>query len=257
MNKEFNKEILFDNISFLIKKLGKKIGEVETEVGVSPGYISRTSKDGGAKPGIDFIVKICGILNVSIDTLISTDLSSLTPTEQYLISFFEKLKSDTLNDDINWNVETAENLSITTDVCGNSLDNPLLEYREFYDDVDRLYGSCQVVFHSATCGDDAIINGDCYNLRLKNGVMLYIMNASKRAEQSVCAKEIWMFAPSSSVQFLCSTISNFALSDLIEDLYSTIQESMKHPKINNTLKNAIDAYMNNDITDDFIDDLPF
>lgn len=69
MAEQFNAEVLFDNIDFLIKSENRKIGEVESKAGVSAGYISRTSKDGGSRPGIDFIMNIAKVLHVSIDTL--------------------------------------------------------------------------------------------------------------------------------------------------------------------------------------------
>ena len=51
MTEEFNKKIMLDNISFLLNESGKKIGELETEAGVSTGYISRISKDEKTKLG--------------------------------------------------------------------------------------------------------------------------------------------------------------------------------------------------------------
>ena len=107
MEQKFNKTIIFDNIAFMLKESGKKIGELETEAGVSLGYISRMSKEGNAKPGIDFIMKTAEALNVSVDTLLRVDLSSLTATEKYLISFLEKLVKDTFDDKLDWQTETA------------------------------------------------------------------------------------------------------------------------------------------------------
>ena len=52
MSVEFNKQLMLDNISFLLKEFGKKIGELEAEAGVSPGYISRISKDGPSRVSI-------------------------------------------------------------------------------------------------------------------------------------------------------------------------------------------------------------
>ena len=89
MGVEFDKKRMLENISFLLKEKGKKIGELETEAGVSVGYISRTSKDENAKPGIDFILKVAEALNISVDMLLKVDLTDLTPTEKYLLSFFE------------------------------------------------------------------------------------------------------------------------------------------------------------------------
>lgn len=45
MNVNFNPRTLFENIEFLLKTQGRKIGEVENAVGVSAGYISRNSKE--------------------------------------------------------------------------------------------------------------------------------------------------------------------------------------------------------------------
>lgn len=119
MAEQFNAEVLFDNIDFLIKSENRKIGEVESEAGVSAGYISRTSKDGGSRPGIDFIMNIAKVLHVSIDTLLKVDISSLTPTERYLISFLEKLEHDTVHDLLDWERVSAESLNnIETDQNG-------------------------------------------------------------------------------------------------------------------------------------------
>ena len=38
---EFEKEKLMKNINFLIKRKNMKIGELEAELGVSTGYLSR------------------------------------------------------------------------------------------------------------------------------------------------------------------------------------------------------------------------
>ena len=79
---EFNKQTLFDNIAFLVKKHNLRIGELENASGVSPGYISRASKDGGPTPGIEFILKIADKLNVTIDTLILAPILACSPYTQ-------------------------------------------------------------------------------------------------------------------------------------------------------------------------------
>lgn len=111
MTEQFNPKVLFDNVDFLIKSENRKIGEVESDAGVSAGYISRTSKDGGSRPGIDFIMNIAKVLHVSIDTLLKVDISSLTPTERYLISFLKKLEHDTVHDLLAWERVSAESLN--------------------------------------------------------------------------------------------------------------------------------------------------
>ena len=62
MPEDFNKNRLFDNISYLIKKNDLKIGEIENGAGVSAGYIARASKDEKSKPGIEFVMKVAELL---------------------------------------------------------------------------------------------------------------------------------------------------------------------------------------------------
>lgn len=108
MMEKFNSKLLFDNIEYLIRTQDRKIGEVEAEAGVSAGYISRTNKESGGKPGIDFIMNISEVLHVSIDTLLKVNISSLTPTESYIVSFLEKMTKDTIKDLLAWEFETKD-----------------------------------------------------------------------------------------------------------------------------------------------------
>lgn len=50
-------------------------------------------------------------------------------------------------------------------------------------------------------------------------------------------------------KYLCKTSNENYLSDIAEILHSAVVENLKHPKISKTMKNSMDAFMN--------DDLPF
>ena len=254
MNDNFNSRLIFDNISYLIKEQGKKVGEVETQAGVSAGYISRNSKDSNSKPGIDFLFRVSEILNTSIDTIMKIPLSDLTPTERYLVSFFEKLKADTAADKILWERESKEYLNQLEPDINGFVHHPLFSYETCYvpsetdypDQVDK------TVF---------VINGDCYNVRLKNGVRLYLMNIVKIVHQvndsDATALEAWMM-DNSGGQCLCGTQNDQFLADLLIDLYNTVHEVLRHPQLSNSFRCAIDAFMNDDISDDSgTDDYPF
>ncbi|HHY08673.1 MAG TPA: helix-turn-helix transcriptional regulator [Corynebacteriales bacterium] len=266
MTEEFNKKIMLDNISFLLNESGKKIGELETEAGVSTGYISRISKDEKTKPGIEFIMKVAESLNTSIDTLLKVELGEMTPTERYLVSFLEKLNKDTLDDRLDWNIESADELQrVETDMNGY-VDHPLLSYETFYEESECEYPEevSRVVFISKSFDCRTAINGDCFNLRLKNNSYLYIMNISKSVhnvnDSDAFAKEIWMYTPGVGASYLCSNKDVSPLALLVENLYLTVSERMKHPRIKNELKYIIDSFMEGDIEDDISDDeeeLPF
>lgn len=99
----FDKKRCLDNIYFLAKQKGKKIGELEELAGVSTGYLSRANKeDSTSKLTIDLIVAIAQALAVSVDKLVSYDLSGLSPNERRIVEFIEKLEKDTMNGDISW-----------------------------------------------------------------------------------------------------------------------------------------------------------
>jgi len=268
MTDEFNKQIMLDNISFLLNESGKRIGELETEAGVSAGYISRITKEEKMKPGIEFIMKVAESLNISIDTLLNVDLGEMTPTERYLVSFLEKLNKDTLDDKLDWNVETADELNrMETDMNGY-VEHPLFNHETFYEESECEYPDevSRVVFTSRSFGCRTAVKGDCFNLRLKNKSFLYIMNISKSVhnvnDSDAFAKEIWMYTPEVGTSYLCSNKDVSPLAILVENLHLTISERMKHPRIKNELKYIIDSFMEDDMNDDvnenFNDnDIPF
>ena len=150
MNNEFNKKQMFENISYALKLFGKRIGELESETGVSTGYISRTSKDDGAKPGIDFIVKAADALNMSVDTLLNVNLSGLTETERYVINFLDKLNTDTNKGKLEWIARSEHDYNkLEADING-CVDHPLFSFESFYEEGDTEYPDCveRVVFIS-------------------------------------------------------------------------------------------------------------
>lgn len=255
MDEKYNSKILFDNIDFLIKSENRKIGEVESEAGVSAGYISRTSKDGGSKPGIEFIMNIAKVLNVSIDTLLKIDLSALTPTERYIMSFLEKLEKDTTNDSLPWERKSAETFEESYHVThGNvTLIRKKLTCREKDDYVEN--NASRTPFVSNSFGDNTEIYGDCFSLKLQNHTFLYFMNLSKLSSSSndleEFAKEVWIIK-SGIPHFLCSNYGNKKMTDAVNNLYEAVIENVKHPKIEPDIRKIIDSFMQGDIKDDLI-----
>lgn len=264
MNYSFDRQRLLDNIAFLVKEQKCKVGEVETAVGVSPGYISRISKEGGGTPGIEFISSIASLLKVSIDTLIYADLTKLSPTEQYVVSFLEKLVKDTDAGLLDWNRQSADSLNRQEPDYNGYVGHPLFSLQTFYEESDCEYPNevTRVVMLSRTFDCHTSINRDCYTLRLKNGAMLFLMDICKsvihKGDQNAYAKEIWLAPQHGGPQFLCGTKSNPALLPVIENAFSVAAEYFNHPQIRKDLRSVIDSFMNNDWEDDAGDDeLPF
>lgn len=264
MRSEFDKNLTFANISFLLEKKKMKIGELESKAEVSTGYISRTRKDRKTKPGIEFIIKAAYVLNVSIDTLLNIHLAALTPMERYLTTFFEKLKKDTSNDQLSWNKDTADELNqLQLDENGN-INHPLFILETSHEKGETDYPDVieRIVMRSHLPDHETHIEGDCFNLKMKNGTTLYLMSVSKTPHHkdnlNIPEKEVWMHAPGLAPRLVASTGEKSSISDLVEDLYFLVAEFSKHPRLEKELKYAIDAFIHDDdLSDDPPVDMPF
>lgn len=263
-NRNFNKSLCFSNIRELLKENSDvKIGQIESAAGIRLGYMSRLEKgDNAAEPSVEFIVTAAKLLNVSVDTLISVDLANLTPTEKYLVNFIEKLKVDTIAEKLNWNIETKYELERELVDCNGRSMHPLFDLETYFMQTETEYPE-QVtnnVYVSKSFGPNTYINDDCYNLRLKNGSTLYLMSIEKDVhrtnDKSALAKEAVMYVPHGQTQVIATNKDEYPIGILLDELYSTLKDRMKHPRVNNDVMNAIDAFMKDDLKDDE-PELPF
>lgn len=77
---------LRENIDFLIKIRKEKIGEVETAIGVSIGYLSRSK---GCDLPISKVIRTAEYFNVSVDSLIFSNFKA-----EYLKKQIAQLQSE-------------------------------------------------------------------------------------------------------------------------------------------------------------------
>lgn len=222
-------------------------------------------KDEGSKPGIEFVVSVAEFFGVSVDTLISVEFNLLTPTERYLIEFFEKLKKDTLDDQVRWIKHTPEALNHAEPDINGLVDHPLMNYETFLDDGEGEHPEevSRAVMNSNSFGSRNVISGDCFQLQMANSTSIHIMSLSKSKyrvnDPDAHCVEIWSTTDGESPQFLASKTRTSNLSYLINDLYQMVLEDSKHPRLNESLKYAIESYLSNGIVTSDIDynDLPF
>ena len=266
-NKHFDKYLLFQNIRELMKGTEIKLGQIEKEAGCQPGYMSRLDKtENASDPTAEFIITAAQMLKVSVDVLLNVKISELTPSERYIGSFLEKMVRDTVADKLTWNRETANTLnSVSTDQNGNP-QHPLFETVEYYEQngySDYPERMERVLFPSKAFEQKTIIAGDCYNIRLKNGTLLFLMSVAKGEDalpfDDWQATEVWMYQPGVPASCLCSTQNHAYIAGLVSDLYEAVAQNIKHPKVMKDYQHAINAFMNDDLTDDpaSSDELPF
>ena len=266
---EFDNSIFFSNINYLLQAQNKRTGKFETDAGVNPGYISRVSKDTTTKPGIEFVMRAAELLGVSIDTILKIDLSALNPTEEYFLNFLDKLKKNTDERKIDWQLETADYLNRFTPDDDSFLNHPLLSEEEFYVPAEEGPAVLEdhIIFKSHTYECRTSIKSPCYNFRLKNGIKFYIMNielawGTQEEIDNSQIFEVWMYDPETgSSQYITNSSKESSLGVLVESLYASIKEYFKMPKIAEPITKAIDAFMQDDLTDDVYvvseDDIPF
>lgn len=100
---DFDNTIFANNIGYLLKKNGMRVGELEEVLGISTGYISRTVKeDSKKKMSIDIVWKISRVFDTDIRTLTETEMWMSRNNTDLLTKFLERLYKDTQNDYFSW-----------------------------------------------------------------------------------------------------------------------------------------------------------
>ena len=258
--KESVKRTCISNIYFLAKRNGIKIGDIEARAELSAGYISRLSKEDNKTPlSLDMVLAASELFEVSVESLLTCNFEAMTSTQDFLLRFIDKLITDTEMNKLRWNCETADFLnSMECDINGQ-VPHPLFDYIETWTPGETEYPDkiSRAVFASRAFGNTTVISDNCFNLKMKNCSTLYIMKVKDDdgRRNSREAIEFWMFKSGHGrLEYLCDD-SDDILRDSIDRLYEVLQEDAKHPKMDDSVKSAIDAFMNDDLGSD--DDTPF
>lgn len=140
---DFDNRYLVSNINYLAKSNDLRIGDVEKLLGLSAGYISRTAKENsGKKLSVDVVWKLSKLFNISIKSLLETDLRVPYKRTEMIKRFLAKLYKKTVEDKITWSNQGGF-------VC--QLDNKYVEMGLITENEDG----------------PAIYNSDCLNPEIK------------------------------------------------------------------------------------------
>ena len=240
----FDKTLLGKNIKFLATQKGIKVGDIETEAGVSAGYLSRLANEDNKNnfPIMDLIFLISNKLDVSVNTLLSVDLSNLTPNEILLAQFFDKLSNDTQNNKLVWELESESKL----EECKQQGNHPL-----FFPVNPGDFGT-EFYYHSAY-DSSAVIAGDCYKVTVGNK-WLYLMCVSK-ANEYIKGYELYFISSNyqgyANIEQICRVYSESDLYNQIVDLRNQAAESSRHVKLSDSVRCSINDYLTQDDIDSF------
>jgi len=245
----FDKYTCLGNIRILLRNSSVKIGQIEKAAGCQLGYMSRMEKPTSTvEPSMEFICTAAKMLNTSIDSLVFADFSKQSPTEQYLIDFFEKLRKRTVENELNWEIESINYLNTLESDYHGEVEHPLFTIRSY--EEDGYAGEehiSRILFDSATFGNNTRIRDDCYHLQMPHSGILYLMDIAKykysREDIDTTAKEVWLFAPETGLQMLATDHSEVSLASEVTLLYQEVSSFAKRPRLDEGHRMIIDDFM--------------
>lgn len=101
---DFDNTLLIKNINYMAGKYNMLMKDIESVLGLSAGYISRTSNENAKKKlSIDVVWKIAKLFDVTLADLIENDLSVDNSNKALICKFIDKLSKQTLDYEISWN----------------------------------------------------------------------------------------------------------------------------------------------------------
>lgn len=110
-----NRNIIIQNIKYLCASKGIPISQLEKEISVSPGFLTRMST---SYPSIEKIVAVAKYFKISIDTLLGLNNNISFPIAN---SFIEKLIEDTAKRKIRWDSFEFKDIRLKSDKIPRSL----------------------------------------------------------------------------------------------------------------------------------------
>lgn len=283
----FDRAKLLKNISAVIQERGVKIGELETSVGVSPGYLSRLSKDDiKTLPPLDVVWRIAKALSVSMERLIEGNFDHASATVTYMQQFLQKLFEDTVNSVIDWNSKSVTDLNCILRCEDNeyfafihtNYDKEYREDRSFRDEAHYDKGTYECYRHCkitpvTSPKTNAWVDDSVFFTRMPNGQTLYLVRygmpdlLSEDAPDALIFYELYFDNPESqddAVVPICNTFGNRrVLFPDIEKLYQELKEHEFDLRISKEARSSIDCFMGKAVpqSNGFVevddDELPF
>lgn len=241
----FNKTICINNIYLLAKRRKEKIGKIEEVGHVSKGYLSKLLKDDkSTNPSIDFIVSIANYLSIDITTLISYDLSELTPSEAKLLTFLDRLLQKTCDDEIIWTEHSSQEFEeITIDSKNNEkllhpLSQPVIS--ALSNNVSRSE------YKSLFCVNEVFEPIEYfYSYDFNKTSILFVpvkKTLSPEDEHNVFF-EMYTIKNNKANKLYSSTLNNSMFNNKLSHLYQAITDSLLHVHLNEDTMDIIDDFM--------------
>ena len=240
----FNASILYANIKYLAKIYGVKLGDIEADAEVSPGYLSRLGSketDKTSSVVVDLMVSASKKLKVSIDTLLYRDLSKATESEGKIIQLINKLTLETNEGKRGWNKQSEEVFANRVPLKKGI--HPLSVRGEYNNDYDQW----DPPHFLSRFDESAKLGGPCYETNLVGSALFFIVKTDAPMECAIwgsgTAYEIYLFHNSQVIPVCNCLRSNPLLFPLAEKLYEAASRSAKKGTLNDTGDSLINDYL--------------
>ena len=203
----FDKKRCIENIYALAKEKNIMIRELEEAGGVSIGYLSRIKKDAVGTISVELLDSIADQLGVSLDYLVNCSKDEMSPNEQIVYGFLEKLLRMTVSGKLEWFSETVEMLN-RQDASG--IKNPFMNAYEKYSEEKNSWVTALLYYKSSLYNEGSVmICGNSWHAVLPNGGSVYLNcvdyldgeDASKYVAKGVI--EVYLY--SGDIKPVCST----------------------------------------------------
>ena len=282
MAREFDRQKMLLNISTLIQQRGMKIGELESSVGVSAGYLSRLGKEESkAIPSIDIIWKIAKELEVNVELLIEGNFDHSTDNIAYLQKFVQRVFDLTVSGELEWASHSVSDIGYV--LRGEETGyypiiecNPQRKFEDHsndlretgYDRGTQMVAGIRRIRSYTRPKADVVAADSCFYTDLENGKLLHIFKYAEAMYQSDEDFEAgipdaveWfelVFDDAQSEELyitpVCNTIGNCSsLKPDIEKLYQELKQHEYDLRISRNVRGIIDSFMK--ASED--DELPF
>jgi len=261
----FDKKRCVENIYALAKEKGLKIGDIEEKAGVSKGYLSRINKeDSTSIPTIDLLASIANQLGVGIDYLVNFPRDVLTPNEQFVFQFIDRLCQQTVAGKMDWVVESAAILTADSD---EPVDNPLVRTMpEYSEEFNRQYETH--VYTSMIYSNSVQVANNCYHTELPDGYSEVYLNAVNYLEpakpEDRFHSHVWseqiieVYIVRNGVRPICSTFFlRDELKKAVNDLYTAVSSAPSHIGLEKSTKDIMKSFLDSFKDLNSPEELPF
>lgn len=247
----FDKTRCIATIYALAKEKGIKIGDLEEAGGVSKGYLSRINKeDSTSSPSIELLDSISRQLGVGIDFLVNYSTETLSPNEQFVMQFIDKLMRMTVAGKVEWLVETSTILNAEDDTV---VANPLVSLTKNFSDDANVWYDCHV-YRSAIYEDGGVdVSGACYHAAITGGATVYLNSVTYSIPKEGGRFSSWdyekgvieVYLIRDGVQPICST---FYVADelkkAVRDLYSAAASAPSKIALGSKTRSVMQSLLN-------------